>query len=141
MSRIMALDLGEATIGVAISDPLGVTAQPLVTVKRAGWRRDLEALQDLIARHEVAHVIVGLPLRMGGEEGTAARGTLDFSRRLADAIDIPVSSWDERLTSVQAERILLEADVSRRRRREVVHQMAAAIILQSWLDSRAAGAP
>jgi putative Holliday junction resolvase len=141
MSRIMALDLGEATIGVAISDPLGLTAQPLGTVKRAGWRRDLQALQDLIERHEVAHIVVGLPLRMSGEEGSAALGSQTFARRLADAIDVPVSSWDERLTSVQAERILLEADVSRRRRREVVHQMAAALILQSWLDSRAAGAP
>jgi putative Holliday junction resolvase len=141
MSRIMALDLGEATIGVAISDPLGLTAQPLGTVKRAGWRRDLQALQDLIERHEVAHIVVGLPLRMSGEEGSAALGSQTFARRLADAIDVPVSSWDERLTSVQAERILLEADVSRRRRREVVHQMAAALILQSWLDSRAAGTP
>jgi putative Holliday junction resolvase len=136
MSRIMALDVGEATIGVAISDPLRVTAQPVTTIRRTGWRADLAELQRLIAGHEVSEVVVGLPLRLGGERGTAALGAEAFAAKLRGAIDLPVSTWDERLTSVQAERILLDADVSRRRRREVIHQMAAAIILQSWLDSQ-----
>lgn len=137
MSRIMALDVGEATIGVAISDPLRVTAQPITTVHRQGWRRDLDALRSLIQAHEVAQVLVGLPLRLGGQRGTAALEAEAFAAKLRDAIDLPVATWDERLTSVQAERILLDADVSRRKRREVIHQMAAAIILQSWLDSQA----
>jgi putative holliday junction resolvase len=138
MSRIMALDVGEVTIGVAVSDPLGVTAQPITTVRRKGRRSDLAALRQLIEQHEVDHIVVGLPLRLGGERGTAAAEAEAFAAMLREAVALPVTTWDERLTSVQAERVLLEADVSRRRRREVVHQMAAALILQSWLDSRAA---
>jgi putative holliday junction resolvase len=137
MSRIMALDVGEATIGVAISDPLRVTAQPVTTVRRKGWRTDLPELKRLIEEHEVSQVVVGLPLRLGGEHGSAAVEAEAFAAKLRAAVDLPVCTWDERLTSVQAERILVDADVSRRRRREVIHQMAAAIILQSWLDSQA----
>ena len=134
MGRIMALDVGTATIGVAISDPLGITAQPVTTLRRAGWRQDLGALEALIAEHEIERIVVGLPLRLGGERGTAADEAEKFARKLESAVGLPVVSWDERLTSVQAERILLEADVSRKRRREVVHRLAAAIILQSYLD-------
>ncbi|MGH9869464.1 MAG: Holliday junction resolvase RuvX [Candidatus Polarisedimenticolia bacterium] len=135
MGRIMALDVGTVTIGVAISDPLGITAQPVTTLRRVGWRQDLGALQALIAAHEVQRIVVGLPLRLGGERGTAAEEVEAFARKLEAAVQLPVVSWDERLTSVQAERILLEADVSRKRRREVVHRLAAAIILQSYLDT------
>jgi len=138
MSRIMALDVGEVTIGVAVSDPLEVTAQPLTTVRRQGRRTDLAALRRLVDEHEVTQVIVGLPLRLGGERGSAALEAEAFAAWLREALSLPVTTWDERLTSVQAERVLLEADVSRRRRREVIHQMAAALILQSWLDCRAA---
>ena len=134
MGRIMALDVGTVTIGVAVSDSLGVTAQPVTTLKRKGWRLDLEALEALIATHDVQRIVVGLPLRMGGERGTAAVEAEAFARKLEGAVRLPVIPWDERLTSAQAERVLLGADVSRRRRREVVHRLAAAIILQSYLD-------
>jgi putative Holliday junction resolvase len=136
MARIMALDVGEATLGVALSDPLGITAQPFTTIKRRNLREDLRALADLAREREVTLVVVGLPLRLGGQDGPAAESVRQFAAKLGRSIGLPVETWDERLTTVQAERALLEGDVSRRRRREVVNQIAAAIILQSYLDSR-----
>jgi len=136
MSRIMALDVGEATLGVAVSDPLGMTAQPVTTIRRVGMKADLRALSSLIERYEVDSIVVGLPLTLAGERGPAAEGIIAFAERLSRSTRIPVVTWDERLTTVQAERALLEADMSRRRRREVINQVAAAIILQSYLDSR-----
>lgn len=136
MGRIMALDVGQVTLGVAISDALGITAQPLTTLRRRGMAADLRALRDLVSAHEVETIVVGLPLRMGGEAGTAAAGVEGFAQKLREAIHLPVVTWDERLTTVQAERALLEGNVSRRRRREVINQIAAAIILQTYLDSR-----
>lgn len=136
MGRIMALDVGEATVGVAVSDPLGITAGPVTTLRRRGLRHDLRALADLAVKHEVETIVVGLPLRMSGIAGSAAEEAIGFAERVREALKLPVVTWDERLSTVQAERSLLEADLSRRRRREVVNQVAAAIILQAYLDSR-----
>jgi len=141
MPRILALDLGDVTVGVAVSDPLGVIARPLLTLRRIGPRRDLRAIAELVREHEVSAIVVGLPLLLSGEAGPAAAKAEAFSRALGEAIAVPIHTWDERLTTVQAERALLEADLGRRRRREVINQVAAAIILQSWLDSRGGALP
>jgi len=139
VERCLGLDLGEKRIGVALSDPLGWTAGPLTAVARIGWRRDLAALRSLIDSHEVCRVIVGLPIRMDGTAGERARRTQEFVERLRASLSIPVESWDERLTTAQAERVLLEADVRREKRRQVVDSMAASLILQGYLDYRNAG--
>jgi putative Holliday junction resolvase len=137
--RVMGLDYGERRIGIALSDPLGLTAQPLTTLQRVSLEKDLGTLADLLGRHQVRRVVIGLPLSLKGEKGERARAAEGFGRRLEHRTGVPVESWDERLTSVQAERALLEGDVSRRRRREVIDRTAAVFILQSWLDARGAG--
>jgi putative Holliday junction resolvase len=134
--RTLALDFGDRRIGIALSDPLGLAARPLMTLERTSWGRDLERIGDLIRENDVRRIVVGLPLDMDGEKGGRARLTEAFMRRLRGATGLPVIPWDERLTTVQAERILVSADVSRARRRRVVDQLAAVIILQAYLDSR-----
>lgn len=137
----MGLDVGSKTIGVAVSDELGLTAQALKTVQRTNLKADLAELTALISDHQVDRVIVGLPLNMDGSEGPRAAE----SRRLGEALEkagaVPVEYWDERLTTVAAERVLLEADLSRKRRKQVVDQVAAALILQGWLDARTRQTP
>ena len=134
--RAIGLDVGTKTIGVAVSDELYLTAQPLVTVRRDGLKRDLAELKRLAGEHEAAQWIVGLPLNMNGTEGDRAKD----SRKLGDAIgevtSLPVVYWDERLSTVEAERVLLEGDVSRKKRKLVIDKLAASVILQGWLDSR-----
>ena len=131
--RIAALDVGEARIGVAVSDELGITAQGLGVVRRVGGRRDLEALAALLAPYAPGRLVVGLPLDMRGTEGAAAVRVRAFAERAAAHLALPLEFWDERLTTVAAERALLEADMSRRRRREVVDKVAATLILQGYL--------
>lgn len=132
----MALDVGSARVGVAISDPLGLTAQPVSTIQRTGIKQDLKAIVDLARKHEADSIVVGLPLKLDGETGPAAVSILQFVDRLRAVVSIPVVTWDERLSTVQAERALLEGDMSRRRRRDMIDKVAAAIILQAYLDSR-----
>ena len=133
---MMGLDYGERRIGVALSDPLGLTAQPLATLDRtASLNADLAALAALARDHAATRFVIGLPLALDGTHGERARVTEKFARRLERVSGLPVESWDERLTSVQAERALLEADLSRRRRRQVIDRAAAVLILQSWLDA------
>ena len=134
--RIFGLDVGTRTVGVAVSDALGMTAQPLTTLRRTGLRANLAELRRLAETHEVRQAVVGLPLNMDGTEGPSAAAARAFGEALAQALDIPVEDQDERLSTVAAQRALLEADVSRARRREVVDQVAAALILQTWLDTR-----
>jgi len=131
--RIAALDVGEARIGVAVSDELGLTAQPVGVVRRVGGRRDLEEIGRMLAPYAPERLVVGLPLNMNGSEGPAAARVRAFAARIAEALGLPLEFWDERLTTVAAERALLEADVSRRRRREVVDKLAASLILQGYL--------
>ena len=140
--RVMALDYGDRRIGVALSDPLGVSAQPLLTIERRSRTDDFERLTGLVREHAVTRVVVGLPLGMDGSRGERVRLTELFMERVRKATGLPVEPWDERLTTVQAERALIESDLSRRRRRSVIDQAAAVILLQSWLDARhAARAP
>jgi putative Holliday junction resolvase len=131
--RIAALDVGEARIGVAVSDELGITAQGIGTVRRVGGHRDLEALAGLLRPYAPGRLVVGLPLNMDGSEGPQVARVRAFAQQAATHLGVPLDFWDERLTTVAAERVLLEADMSRRRRREVVDKVAASLILQGWL--------
>jgi len=135
-AKIMGLDPGEKTIGVAVSDDLMITAQPVETVRRTTMAGDLDALEALARRHRITEVVVGLPIHMNGTKGAMARKAEALSLRLGERLKIPVVLWDERLSTAGAERSLLEAGLSRRKRRAVVDRVAAALILQSYLDSR-----
>jgi putative Holliday junction resolvase len=133
--RVMGLDVGDKTIGIAISDELGLTAQGYPTVIRRSWRSDLDALKVLAAEGRVELVIVGHPLNMDGTEGPRAKITREFLERSERELGIPHRLWDERLSSAEAERVLLSADVSRSKRKEVIDMLAAQVILQSWLEA------
>ena len=134
--RAFGLDVGTRTVGVALSDELGITAQALTTLRRAGLRADVAALRRLAETHQVTSAVIGLPLNMDGSEGPSAARSRGFGQALAKALGIPVHYWDERLSTVAAHRALRESELSGERRRQVVDQVAAALILQGWLDSR-----
>jgi putative Holliday junction resolvase len=137
--RILGLDVGSKRIGLAISDPLGVTAQGLETLHRQNKRSDFFQLQQVISKHQVAEIVVGLPLRMTGAEGIQAEKMQTFADEIRRRFRLPVHLWDERLSSAQANRLLRETEMSIKRRSEVVDQMAAVLILQSWMDARSRG--
>ncbi len=137
--RVIGIDLGARRIGVALTDELGLTAQPLATLARHGGQRDLDAIQDLVRAHGAGRVVLGLPLSPEGERGRAARSAEAFAERLRAVLAVPVELVDESFTTVEAEEVLLAADLSRARRREVVDKLAASIILRRWLDAQAAG--
>ncbi|MGZ3460197.1 MAG: Holliday junction resolvase RuvX [Archangium sp.] len=134
--RTLGLDVGTKTIGVAASDALGLTAQTVTTIRRTSLKADLAALAELVREYEAERFVVGLPLNMDGTEGPRAEATRRFVDTLTQALGLPVELWDERLSTVAAQRTLLEADLSRAKRREVIDQMAAQFILQGWLDAR-----
>ncbi len=130
----MGLDIGSQTIGVAISDELGVTAQALKTIRRRSKQEDLQELSSLISQFDIGKIVVGLPLNMDGSQGKQAERVLTWAGELHQALQIPVVPWDERLSTVSASKILLEADLSRKKRKKVIDQVAAVIILQGYLD-------
>jgi putative Holliday junction resolvase len=134
--RVLAIDLGTVRVGLALSDPLRITGQPMGRLARRALRDDLRALTEIVHANDVAVVVVGHPLLMSGIAGERAKDAEAFVERLRGALTCPVVLWDERLTSVQAERALLEGNVSRRNRRKVVDAAAAALMLQSWLDAQ-----
>ena len=138
--RVMGLDVGTKTVGVAVSDALGMTAQGLRVVRRKNLRSDVGELKRVIREHEVSRVVVGLPLNMDGSEGPRATASREFGAMLAEATGLPIEYWDERLSTVAAERMLIEGDVSRERRKQVIDQVAASIILQGWLDAHSVAA-
>lgn len=131
---LMGLDHGTKTIGVAVSDGLRMTATALTTIKRRKFAQDADALAEIVRTRAVAGVVVGLPLNMDGSEGPRAQSARAFARNLSERLALPVALWDERLSTVAAERTLLEADASRKRRREVIDSLAAQHILQGVLD-------
>lgn len=131
---LMGLDLGTQTIGVAVSDGFRRVASPLETIRRKKFGTDAAALLALAEARGVAGLILGLPLNMDGTEGPRCQSTRAFARNLEKLTDLPIGFWDERLSTVAAERALLEADTSRRRRAEVIDHVAAAYILQGALD-------
>ena len=136
MKRFVGLDVGDRRIGVAVSDPLAMTAQPHEVVERRGARVDILALMEKLQGFEIASFVAGLPLEMSGNEGFQVERVRTFCERLEKTTGIPVAYQDERLTSVQSERLLESAGVRRERRRGLLDKMAAALILQAWLDSR-----
>jgi putative Holliday junction resolvase len=136
MGRTLALDVGSKTIGIAVSDPMGIIAQPVETWSRVGRRRDVEHVAEVARTREVEQIVVGLPIRTDGGEGPEALE----ARRIAEALSgvlegVPISLQDERFTTAQARRSLIQADVRRSKRKQVIDQVAAVLILQSWLDT------
>lgn len=134
--RMLGLDVGTKRIGIAISDELFITAQAMDTIERRALQNDLEAIKNIIKNNDVLEVIVGLPLNMDGTYSAKTKEVVEFMDSLLKFINIPVKTWDERLTTLQAERTLLEADMSRHKRKRLIDKLAAQIILQSYLDSR-----
>ncbi len=131
---LAGLDLGEKTIGVAVSDALRTVSTPLTTIRRRKFTQDAEAIEEIVAGRAIVGVVLGLPLNMDGTEGPRIQSTRAFARNLARRGGPPLAFWDERLSTVAAERALLEADTSRRRRAEVIDAVAAGYILQGALD-------
>lgn len=138
--RWLGLDYGSRRIGVAISDPTGTIATPLTTVENTGPHTVIAALRRVVTEAGAVGVVVGLPVRTGGEEGPEAAAAREFAARLGAALALPVRLWDERLTTASAERALIEGGVRRERRRELIDRIAAQMMLQSFLDARAARA-
>lgn len=136
--RILALDHGTQRIGIAVSDELKMIAQPLEFVSPQPFDKFLDRLKTLIAEKEVELILVGMPRNMNGSYGPAALKVEEFVATLGRAVAVPIKTWDERLTSAQANRYLIEGNVRREKRRQKVDQTAAAILLQSYLDSLAA---
>lgn len=137
MGRILAIDLGEKRIGLALSDPDGLIASPAGRLLRRGGQKDLDALRELAAAHQVSEVVVGLPLHLSGAESPGSKKARAFAARLEAELGLPVRLIDESLTTAEAEEILVEADVSRRKRRQHIDGMAAALILRAYLNERA----
>lgn len=132
--RIMALDVGSRTIGIACSDALLMTAQGIETIRRTSLENDFNRLRELISEYEVHELVVGMPKNMNGTKGERAEKTEEFVEKMKAVIDLPVTFWDERLSTVMAERQLIAADVSRKKRKSVIDKMAAVVILQGYLD-------
>lgn len=133
--RIMALDIGDSKIGVAISDPLRIIAQGIDPVKRTNVSKDIEVIKELIEKYEIVKLVVGLPKTLEGEIGIQAQKVINFVELLASSLDVPVIFWDERYTTVVANKTLISADVRRNKRKEVVDKLSAVLILQGYLDS------
>ncbi|NLY10347.1 MAG: Holliday junction resolvase RuvX [Firmicutes bacterium] len=134
--RILGLDLGEKTIGVAVSDELGWTAQGLTVIRRKSLKDDFAALSEIIKEKEVEKIVLGMPRRTDGTYGPEADKVRSFGEKLSRRLKLEVEYWDERFTTAAAERALLEGDVSRKKRSEVIDQVAASLILQSYLDRK-----
>ncbi len=134
MTRYLGIDFGVRRIGVAVSDELGITAQPLPSLEPSSEQEALSVIQGLIDQHGVLEVVVGLPKNMNGSIGPAAEAAMAFARRLEEGGAAKVTMWDERLTSRAAERLLIDADLSRAKRKRHVDQVAAVLILQGFLD-------
>ena len=134
--RILALDVGSRTIGLAVSDPLGITAQGLETIRRKNRRTDFALLDKVVERYKVKQIVVGYPLRLSGATGTQSEKMTAFAEQLRQRYELPVHLWDERLTTAEAQRLLRESEMSTKRRGQVVDQLAAVLILQSFMENR-----
>ncbi len=132
--RTMGLDIGTRTIGIAISDELGITAQGFKTLRRKSTEEDLREIAAIVGQFEIEKIVVGLPKNMNGTFGEQAKIVLKWTEVLRDELQLPVVTWDERLSTVGASKVLLEADLSRRKRKKVIDKVAAVLILQGYLD-------
>jgi len=135
--RVLALDVGDRRIGVAVSDELGLTAQGVTTIHRRSWAADLDDIARLVETWRPETIVVGLPLTLEGAIGPRAQTVQAFIKRLGSAVRVPILTWDERFSTVTAERVLIDANLSRARRRAVIDKTAAVVILQHFLDTRA----
>ncbi|AWI03900.1 Holliday junction resolvase RuvX [Clostridium drakei] len=133
--RILGLDVGDRTIGVAVSDPLGITAQGITTIRRKNKDEDIKQLKSICDEYSVETIVSGLPKNMNGTLGPQSEKVLKFCEVIKEKIGLPIKMWDERLTTVAAHRAMLEADLSRNKRKKIVDKMAAIYILQGYLDS------
>ncbi|MDF2880994.1 MAG: putative holliday junction resolvase [Clostridiaceae bacterium] len=133
--RIIGLDVGDRTIGVAVCDPLGYTAQGITTIRRKGIENDLEGLKRICNEYQVDFIVSGLPKNMNGTLGSQSEKVMEFCKIVEERLNIEVKYWDERLTTVAAHRAMLEADLSRAKRKKLVDKIAATYILQGYLDS------
>ena len=136
MERILGLDVGDRCVGVAISDPLQFTAQGLTTIIRESKVKDLAAIESLIKEHNINTIVVGLPKNMNGTLGPQGEKVQKFAKKISNKFNIEIIYVDERLTTVSAEKILIEADLSRNKRKKVVDKVAASFILQAYLDRK-----
>jgi putative Holliday junction resolvase len=136
MSKILGLDVGNSTIGVAVSDTLGWTAQGLTTIKRKNARQDLSSLRKIIHEYNVTEVVIGIPFKMNGELDTQTRKILRFARLLRNTFHIPVNTWDERFSTIAASKTLELGNVKKKKKAALIDKVAAIIILQSYLDNR-----
>lgn len=127
----MALDVGEKTVGIAVSDPLGISSSPRETLRRDGT--ELDRLQKLVATEEIGEIVVGLPISLNGTLGPMAQKVMVFVGQLRERVTVPVETWDERLTTAEAEKMLIATDTRRAKRRQVIDQVAASLILQNYL--------
>jgi putative holliday junction resolvase len=134
--RILAIDYGSRRMGLAVSDPLGITAQGIETLERKNKRADFGRRERTIREYQVREIVLGNPLRMSGQEGTQSQKVAEFAEELRQRFQLPVHLWDERLTSAEANRLLRENEVSIKKRAQAVDRMAAVLILQSFLQSR-----
>jgi putative Holliday junction resolvase len=135
--RALGLDVGSKTIGVAITDEANIAAHPLQVIDRAGTDRDVSVIQTLVQQHDISDIVIGMPFELSGRVGHRARRVQDFASALRAglaAAPVKFHEQDERFTTAQAERVLIEADVKRAKRKEVIDQQAATLILQAWLD-------
>ena len=135
VGRVMGIDLGSKRVGVALSDRSGTIASPFTVIQRSGSiKRDHQTIAALVLEEECERVVVGLPLSLDGSVGRAAQAALKEAEQLATVVDVPVETYDERLTTVSADRVLMEAKMRADARRRVVDKVAAAVMLQSWID-------
>ena len=134
--RILALDVGTKTIGVALSDELGIAAHGVTTIKRTDLKRDLEALSKIIDQYKPSEILVGVPYNYDGTVSKRGEEILKFAEKIKIAFSLPIELWDESFSTVDAEKILLEADLSRKKRKKVIDKMAAVFILEGYLDKK-----
>lgn len=132
--RILGLDLGKKTIGVAVSDPLGFTAQGITTIRRANKEKDMVELRKICDEYKVETIVIGLPKNMNGTIGPSGEIAMEMGKLVEEALNIKVEFWDERLTTVAAHKAMLEADLSRSKRKKIVDKVASTYILQGYLD-------
>ncbi len=133
-ARLLGLDVGEKTVGLALSDLSRMIATPMETIRRSKFSKDVELLRSIINEHEVAGLVIGYPVNMDGSQGPRCQSIRQFAKNVAAKIDLPIVLWDERMSTMAVERTLLAADMSRKRRAEVVDKMAASYILQGAMD-------
>jgi putative holliday junction resolvase len=134
MIRILGIDFGEKRMGMALSDPLGFTAQGLCTYERKGERHDMDFIADLVEEYIITRIVIGMPRNMNGTYGESAEKVRNFGCLLQERLQIPMDYWDERLTTAAVQRVLIEADISRKKRKKVIDKLAAVAILQNYLD-------